>query len=453
LTTRSSRYQRPRRRYEDLCLATAVCRVQRDWLVSTTDSEWPAPGVKASLLAATKLELARQTLELARFRRWLSSDGRRKAEGRARERFEMISTEIAALVPAELLRIDEMSPREPVPGNTGVSHHERYERLRALIMATTQAVPTQGAHKLAGRLRRPRGNPRAPSAPRRERRPPARPRSELARDRARTARAAAVFAAAVLVALAVVFGLAALPSENPGSEEGSPNPRGSGPPEGNVRALEATAGTRAPALEAVVAGYDGQAHVYRAERPGPGASIQPLVVPLAAWTPPAVAQDKDCSDFTNQKRAQRWFNRHHPHHDPSGLDRDHDGRACERKPCPCSPHRQSRDRRGHAQDAVADEQAQGKVPAPTAPSGSTPTATSGTVPVAAYPAPAPVPASVLTPTAPITQTVRNVDQAAATVGVQTGLSQATGGLTDQLDRAVGGAGDTLDGATGALLGN
>ena len=62
-----------------------------------------------------------------------------------------------------------------------------------------------------------------------------------------------------------------------------------------------------------------------------------LVFALAAVAPNAQAVDrKDCSDFDNQRQAQRWFHRHHPHRDPSGLDADHDGIACESLPCPCS---------------------------------------------------------------------------------------------------------------------
>jgi hypothetical protein len=398
LTARASRYERPRRRYEDLCLAIALRRVERDWLVSTADSEWTAPSAKASLLAATTLELARHTLELAQSRRWLSRDARRKAETRARERFEAIAAELVAVVPPALLRVEEMFPPEPVPGNSGESL--------------------------------------------------ARPRSELPAKRARTPRAAAVCAIAVFVALAMVIGLTGPPSENPGGE-GGPNHRGSAAAERKVGAVSATPGPRAPALEAVVAGEGGQPRAYPAGGPDSGGITEGLVVALAAWITPAVAHDKDCSDFTNQRRAQRWFKKHHPHRDPAGLDRDQDGKACERNPCPCSHHRPRRDRRGPAH-ALADEEASGGVAAPTAPSGSTPTGTTLAMPVAGPPPPAPLPASALTPSAPITQAVRDVDQAAATAGVQTGLSQATGGLTSGLDQAVGDAGDTLNGATGGL---
>jgi Excalibur calcium-binding domain len=395
LTTRSSRYQRPRRRYEDLCLATAVCLVQRDWLFSTTDSEWTTPGMKACLLAATKLELGRQTLELAGSRRWLSRHARRRAEARARERFETIASEIATEVPAEVLRAEIMPPPEPVPGNPGVTPHATYER-------------------------------------------------------ARSARAAAVCASAVFVALAVVIGLTGLPFDSPGGDDGGPNPSGIAAAEGNVGAVEAKARPRAPAFETVAAADGRHAQAYPAETSGSWGVTEPLVLALAAWTVPAVAHDKDCSDFKNQKRAQRWLNQHHPHRDPFRLDSDHDGKACEGKPCPCSHYRPSRNRR--ARDAAADERGRGDVAAQTAPSQSTAAGTTGTVPVAAPPPPAPVSASALMPSALVTEPVRNVDRATTTAGVRTGLSQATGGLTGGFD-PVGSAGDTVGGATGGLLGD
>lgn len=47
---------------------------------------------------------------------------------------------------------------------------------------------------------------------------------------------------------------------------------------------------------------------------------------------PAMAGDKDCSDFPTQRAAQKWFEHHHPKADPSRLDADHDGIACEDNP-------------------------------------------------------------------------------------------------------------------------
>lgn len=37
----------------------------------------------------------------------------------------------------------------------------------------------------------------------------------------------------------------------------------------------------------------------------------------------------DCSDFDNQSIAQKWFESHNPDQDPSGLDGNNDGQACE----------------------------------------------------------------------------------------------------------------------------
>jgi hypothetical protein len=43
--------------------------------------------------------------------------------------------------------------------------------------------------------------------------------------------------------------------------------------------------------------------------------------------------DKDCSDFPTQHKAQKYFKKHGgPKHDPSHLDADHDGIACEDLP-------------------------------------------------------------------------------------------------------------------------
>jgi endonuclease YncB( thermonuclease family) len=51
---------------------------------------------------------------------------------------------------------------------------------------------------------------------------------------------------------------------------------------------------------------------------------------------PASAADKDCSDFSSQAAAQRFFEKHGgPKRDPHGLDGDGDGIACESNPCPC----------------------------------------------------------------------------------------------------------------------
>jgi hypothetical protein len=51
-----------------------------------------------------------------------------------------------------------------------------------------------------------------------------------------------------------------------------------------------------------------------------------LLVPAT----PAVAGDKDCSDFSTWRQAQNFYKRHGgPKYDPHRLDADHDGIACE----------------------------------------------------------------------------------------------------------------------------
>jgi competence protein ComEC len=51
---------------------------------------------------------------------------------------------------------------------------------------------------------------------------------------------------------------------------------------------------------------------------------------IAAFVPTAGAfADRDCSDFSTWKAAQRFYKTHNPKRDPHGLDADHDGIACE----------------------------------------------------------------------------------------------------------------------------
>jgi endonuclease YncB( thermonuclease family) len=60
-----------------------------------------------------------------------------------------------------------------------------------------------------------------------------------------------------------------------------------------------------------------------------------LAAPASAV--PAQPSDRDCSDFDNQRGAQRYFiGRGGPRRDPDGLDADGNGVACESLPCPCS---------------------------------------------------------------------------------------------------------------------
>jgi len=73
------------------------------------------------------------------------------------------------------------------------------------------------------------------------------------------------------------------------------------------------------------------------------------VVATVALAGPAAAQrahtaDRDCSDFSSQAEAQRYFESRGPG-DPDRLDgSDGDGRACESLPCPCARRGGSRPR-------------------------------------------------------------------------------------------------------------
>jgi Excalibur calcium-binding domain len=54
-----------------------------------------------------------------------------------------------------------------------------------------------------------------------------------------------------------------------------------------------------------------------------------LIASLAVSSASAFV-DKDCSDFPTWNKAQKYFKKHGgPRRDPSGLDADHDGIACE----------------------------------------------------------------------------------------------------------------------------
>jgi len=62
-------------------------------------------------------------------------------------------------------------------------------------------------------------------------------------------------------------------------------------------------------------------------------ALATALLALALTAAPASAfRDRDCSDFSTQAQAQRFFKKHHPRRDPHGLDADHDGLACEDLP-------------------------------------------------------------------------------------------------------------------------
>jgi hypothetical protein len=62
------------------------------------------------------------------------------------------------------------------------------------------------------------------------------------------------------------------------------------------------------------------------------AAVAVCAVALVASSATAFV-DKDCSDFPTQHKAQKYFKKHGgPKRDPSHLDADHDGIACEDLP-------------------------------------------------------------------------------------------------------------------------
>lgn len=69
------------------------------------------------------------------------------------------------------------------------------------------------------------------------------------------------------------------------------------------------------------------------------AKLGPALLLTAVLIAPAQGQtaDRDCSDFSNQAEAQRFYEAQGgPQSDPHRLDGDNDGVACESLPCPCS---------------------------------------------------------------------------------------------------------------------
>jgi hypothetical protein len=59
-------------------------------------------------------------------------------------------------------------------------------------------------------------------------------------------------------------------------------------------------------------------------------AVLSAVVAFSFSAAPASAADKDCSDFSSWREAQKFYKRHGgPSRDPHRLDADHDGIACE----------------------------------------------------------------------------------------------------------------------------
>ena len=84
------------RRYENLLVAAAVTKLQRDCLALTDDSEWLGRGGKRALLQGVWLSLRRVAPQLEGEARRLSAVARRKAEKRAGTRFDAICASVSA---------------------------------------------------------------------------------------------------------------------------------------------------------------------------------------------------------------------------------------------------------------------------------------------------------------------------------------------------------------------
>lgn len=62
-------------------------------------------------------------------------------------------------------------------------------------------------------------------------------------------------------------------------------------------------------------------------------AVLAATVALLGASSAAAFVDKDCSDFSTWRAAQHYYHQHGgPRHDPSRLDADHDGIACEDNP-------------------------------------------------------------------------------------------------------------------------
>ena len=180
----------------------------------------------------------------------------------------------------------------------------------------------------------------------------------------------------MLIGLVVLLGLAGLSFQTPTGDKVGPFAKGSGGAKGGFGGAGAPA--VAPAWTPAPPTVELTAHVEQDETLGP-VRTEPLLFTLTAWAEPTVAHDRDCSDFNSQRQAHRWFRQHHPRRDLSGLDSDHDGRACEGRPCPCSRHRVRRGRDGPSRNARPSEQAPRLVTGDeSVPSGSTVTSPTGT---------------------------------------------------------------------------
>jgi hypothetical protein len=118
LVSRGSHFRRPHQRYENLLVAAEVDRLQHECLRRVTGSEGGRFEVDSVLLAEVEQELEVHERASERLRGWLPEIVRRRAEARARKRFEGIVARVMAEVGGEVLA--RMSLGESVPSEPSV---------------------------------------------------------------------------------------------------------------------------------------------------------------------------------------------------------------------------------------------------------------------------------------------------------------------------------------------
>lgn len=139
LAARVRRRVRVRRRYEDLCLAEMVTRLQRDYLSQPTPESKPSPpdadvedGIAdwarpwgATFLLQFEADLNVFDLKLKASRRWLSAATQRKAEARAAERFASITAGMASKLKAAEFELPSWASSRQLSRHPAPRHEPR----------------------------------------------------------------------------------------------------------------------------------------------------------------------------------------------------------------------------------------------------------------------------------------------------------------------------------------
>ena len=136
---RGGRSGRASQRYEDLCLAVAIARLQHLCLTDSTDPRAArSPVAKDSLLASVATDLARQAIAVEATRRGLSPAARSRAEGRARERFGAIVAAVTAEVRTDKIVSDPDAAADQLTARAAAG----------LVPASSEHVPAAKARSL-----------------------------------------------------------------------------------------------------------------------------------------------------------------------------------------------------------------------------------------------------------------------------------------------------------------